>query len=218
AGALTGVLIAAWLLWWLTGSPTSEAESAQADVPHSVPAWVYRVVIAVSAVLGLGSWLLTWLVRDVSEQHREAERVLDGQVEPEVESLSADRAAARLFRPGWLGLPGRYWLALAALALFALANSSDAFLLLRASEAGFSPWAIVMIYATFNVSYALFSYPAGAWSDRIGRWRFIGAGWVLYILVYVGMALLTVDTRDWVWVLMGIYGLYMALTWGWGKR
>ena len=55
---------------------------------------------------------------------------------------------------------------------------------------------------------------AGPLSDRIGRWRVIGAGWVLYAAVYAGFAMTSAPT---VWPLFATYGLYMALTDGVGK-
>jgi MFS family permease len=70
------------------------------------------------------------------------------------------------------------------------------------------------VYAVFNLSYAVMSYPAGILSDRLGRWRLIAAGWIIYALVYAGFAIAT----PWsVWPLMALYGCYMALTEGVGK-
>ncbi len=203
AGALVGVLFAALLLWWFRGSPTGPADESTAT--PAVSANVYRVVIGVGAVLGLISWMLTWLVKDVADS---SER-----------TSTRREVAPRVSHPGAgaLGLSHRYWRVLGVLALFGVANSSDAFLLLRASELGFSPWGVVLAFAVFNCSYALFSYPAGAWSDHVGRWRVIGTGWLIYVAVYAGMAGLSASSSGWVWVLMGFYGLYMALTEGVGK-
>jgi MFS family permease len=114
-------------------------------------------------------------------------------------------------------LPGSYWSVLAVLVLFSLANSSDAFLLLRASDLGYSPWAVVMVYAIFNVTYAALSYPAGVLSDQLGRWRIIAVGWVIYAGVYVGFAVLPASQAWGLWPLMAFYGVYMALTDGVGK-
>jgi MFS family permease len=72
----------------------------------------------------------------------------------------------------------------------------------------------VLAYAGYNVIYTLGSYPAGALSDRIGRWRVIGVGWALYALVYAGFAVSNATT---IWPLFAVYGLYMALTDGVGK-
>ena len=103
------------------------------------------------------------------------------------------------------------------LVLFSLANSSDAFLLLRARDLGFSPWAVVMLYALFNVTYAVVSYPAGALSDKLGRWRIVAAGWAIYAAAYAGFALLPASQAWAMWPLMAVYGVYTALTDGVGK-
>jgi MFS family permease len=87
-------------------------------------------------------------------------------------------------------------------------------LLLRAGQVGLSPWQVVVAYAVYNAVYTLGSYPAGAASDRFGRWRVIGVGWAIYVGVYVGFAVATPTT---VWPLYAVYGLYMALTDGVGK-
>ncbi len=100
------------------------------------------------------------------------------------------------------------------LLVFAIANSSDTFLLLRAADVGLSPWVVVLAYSMYNAVYTLGSYPAGAISDRIGRWRVIGIGWAAYAVVYAGFAV--ADSTS-IWPLFAIYGLYMALTDGVGK-
>jgi len=56
------------------------------------------------------------------------------------------------------------------------------------------------------------STAGGALSDRFGRRPVITAGWVLYALVYAGLAL---ASRAWqVWALFAVYGLFTALTEG----
>jgi MFS family permease len=74
-----------------------------------------------------------------------------------------------------------------------------------------------MVYALFNVTYASLSYPAGALSDKLGRWRIIAVGWAIYAVVYAGFALLPAAHAWGVWPLMALYGIYMALTDGVGK-
>ena len=64
----------------------------------------------------------------------------------------------------------------------------------------------------FNLVYALASTPAGRLSDRIGRRPLVVAGWLLYALVYLGFALVTAAWQ--VWLLMALYGLYYAATYG----
>lgn len=205
AGALVGVLLSAFLLWWLTGTPEHDAAAQRAT---EAPAWAYRAIFAAGAALGLASVLLTLLLRE-SESARAGSPAAG-------EPLA--RASVRApIGEGRLALPRSYWSVFAVLVLFSLANSSDAFLLLRASDLGFSPWMVVLLYALFNLTYAAVSYPAGALSDRIGRWRVIAVGWAVYVAVYAGFALVPRSSAWALWPLMAAYGAYMGLTEGVGK-
>jgi MFS family permease len=76
---------------------------------------------------------------------------------------------------------------------------------------------VVLAWAVYNLTYSALSYPAGALSDRFGRWRIIAVGWVLYAAVYLGFALLPGSMAWGVWPLMALYGVCMALTDGVGK-
>ena len=205
AGALVGVLGAAFLLWWLTGTPARTAAAAGAagvQVAAETPAWVYRLIFGIGSALGLAALVLTFLVR-------ESEPSPDPRPCPGPRPRVARRRPAPFSRS--------YRAMLAVLVLFSLANSSDTFLLLRASDLGFSPWTVVLVYALYNVTYAALSYPAGAWSDRWGRWRLIAVGWGIYAGVYAGFAWLPASRAWGLWPLMALYGAYMALTDGVGK-
>ncbi len=92
--------------------------------------------------------------------------------------------------------------------IFALGNSSDAFLILRAQERGLSVAGVLGMLICFNLIYAVFSGPLGAWSDRIGRKRLIIGGWLAYGLIYLGFAVATSATQ--IWVIYALYGLYYA--------
>ena len=96
--------------------------------------------------------------------------------------------------------------------LFTLGNSSDAFIVLRAQDLGNSVLLISLMLIMFNVVYALFSMPAGILSDKLGRRKVIIAGWIIYALVYLGLA---VTNQGWmIWLLYAFYGLYYGLTQG----
>lgn len=126
--------------------------------------------------------------------------------------LSAGRGASLKVRE----LSPQFWRVLLVLSLFAIANSSDTFLLLRAANFGFSPLEVVLAYALYNFSYAALAHPAGILSDRVGRWPLILTSWVIYGVVYGSFAFSL--THGWtVWILFLLYGVYMALSEGTAK-
>lgn len=86
-----------------------------------------------------------------------------------------------------LHVPGPARGYLAIVALFALANSSDAFLVLRAREAGLSIRAILAAFLVFNLLAASLALPVGKLSDRFGRVPFLAAGWLVYAGAYAVM-------------------------------
>ena len=104
---------------------------------------------------------------------------------------------------------------LLVMVLFTLGNSSDAFLVLRAQNAGAAVLMILGMVAGFNLVYSLLAGPAGALSDRIDRRKVIIGGWGLYALVYLGFAF--ADQTWQFWLLYALYGVYYALTEGVAK-
>ena len=109
-------------------------------------------------------------------------------------------------------LGSTFWRYLAVLVLFTLGNSTDAFLLLRASQLGVTAALLPILWAALHVVKSATSIPAGAWSDRVGRRTMIAAGWLWYALVYLGFA---VATATWhAWALFLAYGLFFGLTEG----
>jgi MFS family permease len=99
---------------------------------------------------------------------------------------------------------------LGILALFALGNSTDAFLLLRARDMGVSVASLPLLWAVFHVSKLVSSYLAGDWSDRMSRPKLIVTGWMVYAATYVAFGF---ATRPWhAWALFIVYGTYYGLT------
>jgi MFS family permease len=113
------------------------------------------------------------------------------------------------------GFDRRFRFFLVVMVVFTLGNSSDAFLILRAQNAGLTVPGVLGMMLTFNLVYAVVSSPVGALSDRFGRRRFLVAGWLLYAVVYLGFA---GATEGWhTWALMGVYGVYYGMTHGVAK-
>jgi MFS family permease len=96
--------------------------------------------------------------------------------------------------------------------LFALGNSSDVFLILRAQQLGIATVMIPIVYLIFNLVYSLSSFPAGMAADRFGRKRVILLGFMLFAVLYYGFAVAS-NTRA-IWLLFGFYGLFMGFTEG----
>jgi MFS family permease len=146
----------------------------------------FRNVLWVAIVPGFAALLLLRAVREAPSREREA-------------VVAAARGR----------LPRAFWLALGVWVVFSLGNSSDVFLLLRAKNLGLGATLVVLAYSAYNVVYAGLSWPLGALSDR-GRERVLGAGLVVFALVYLGFA---VAPGSWaVWPLFALYGAYIAAT------
>jgi MFS family permease len=93
-----------------------------------------------------------------------------------------------------------------------LGNSSNAFIILRAVDAGFSKTNVILLYFLYNITGSLLAYPAGMLSDKIGRKNLLCAGYFLYGVVYLGIALVAHNGAF--IALFVIYGFYTALTAG----
>jgi MFS family permease len=101
---------------------------------------------------------------------------------------------------------------LAVLAVFTLGNSSDAFLLLRAQDAGVPLVAVPALWAFHHAIKAAAGTHGGMLADRIGARPAIVAGWAVYAASYAGFAL--ASTPGQAWALFAVYGLFHALTEG----
>ncbi len=100
-------------------------------------------------------------------------------------------------------------------AVFGLANSANAFLILRSEQLGLDRKWTILAYALYNAIASLASIPAGAASDRFGRRNVLIIGFAIYAVSYAGFG--AVSAGWLVWPLFALYGLFPALTDGVGK-
>ncbi len=157
----------------------------QADVPLR---WIFAVAV-IPGVLSVVA--IVFLVKE----HREAPQ----------------RTAFRLSLPA---SPAFRWL-LAGSLLFAVGNSSDTFILLKAQDVGMSTSAVILFYVLYNVVYAAGSLPLGGLSDRVGQYPVVIAGYLVFAAVYAGFA---AAGSGWTLAaLFAAYGLYIAATEGTSK-
>lgn len=106
-------------------------------------------------------------------------------------------------------MPDQFKRYLVAAGIFALANSSDMFLLLRAREAGVPQEQIPLLWAAISLITTLFGMPLSALSDTFGRKRFILIAWIAFAFFYICMGLPGLSTYQ-IFALFGIYGLFKA--------
>jgi MFS family permease len=98
------------------------------------------------------------------------------------------------------------------LVFFALANSSDVFLLLKTKAITGSDTATIGAYIFYNLVYAASAYPAGKLADKLGLQKVFLAGLLLFAITYAGFAVAGSVTA--VFILFCVYGCYAAATEG----
>lgn len=130
--------------------------------------WKYpselRNILLLTAIPGLIALGITFLVK-----------------EPKLQISDALKPVLKLN----LNLPKEIWPVFAILGLFGIANSSDTYLLLYAGLRGVAPYQVILLYALFNLTYALASSPLGILSDRIGSGKVLAVGWAFFGLSYI---------------------------------
>lgn len=110
-------------------------------------------------------------------------------------------------------LSAAFWLLLTVSTVFTLARFSEAFLVLRAADAGMQATFIPLVLVVMSIAYAASSYPAGVLSDRMSRGRIFAVGIVLLIAADTVLAL---SGSSLTLVLSGValWGLHMGFTQG----
>jgi MFS family permease len=111
------------------------------------------------------------------------------------------------------GLPPDFKRYILVAGIFALANSSDMFLLLRARELGVPQEQIPLLWATVSLITTVFGTPLSALSDKFSRKNLILIAWLAFAFFYMAMSFAGI-TLLMLCGLFAIYGLFKAATEG----
>jgi MFS family permease len=183
AGAVIGPLIG-YLLFYLIAA--NRNQPAAADYTK---VFLFASIPALAAVL-----VAAFVVRETPKERR------TGDAELPQPTLSLR------------GFDGNFKRFLVIVALFTLSNSTDAFLIKRANDAGVAVATIPLLWAALHIVKVLSSLVGGDLSDRLGRKRLIASGWLFYAAVYAGFAF--VSAAWMAWALFLVYGIYFGLAEG----
>lgn len=159
----------------------------------------YKSLFFLAFLPGIAAFLSTFLLKD--------KQIIKAKTENKPSVFS--------FLNYWKESPGNYKKVVIGLLIFTLFNSSDVFLLLRAKEAGLDDTMVIGVYIFYNLIYALFAFPIGILADKIGLKKILLFGFLLFSIVYFGMAF---NTNKIICIaLFFLYGIYAAATEGISK-
>lgn len=109
-------------------------------------------------------------------------------------------------------LPSAVWTVVAVSSVLTLARFSEAFLLLRAGEVGFSVAWIPITMVVMHLAYGLAAYPVGILSDRFGRRGLLAVS--LLFLVTADLMMATTEGTDFFLAAIVLWGLHMGFSQG----
>jgi MFS family permease len=129
------------------------------------------------------------------------------------EPAPAERSARVPIRRDEIWKLGRfYWFVVAAGAVFTLARFSEAFLIIRAHDAGLALALAPAVIAVMSLVFAVSAYPAGRLQDQFGAKPVLIAG--LAALIAADLVLAFGQGLPAIFLGIGLWGLHMGLTQG----
>lgn len=117
--------------------------------------------------------------------------------------ISVQKTTFFSFLHYWKVSPSNYRKVVIGLLAFALFNSSDVFLLLKAKQAGLNDTMVIAVYIFYNLIYALSAFPVGILADKIGLKKMFIFGLSIFAMVYFGMSI-----SSNIYVIAGLFFLY----------
>lgn len=105
-----------------------------------------------------------------------------------------------------------YWWVVTVGALFTLARFSEAFLVLRAQQAGLSATWVPIVMVVMALFYTLSAYPVGKLSDSVSRTSLLGVG--LILLIVSDLVLASAESVSMLILGVALWGLHMGFSQG----
>jgi MFS family permease len=168
----------------------------------------YRTLFALTIVPGAIAVLLIFFVPEQEDSAADATDVVSAF--RRTDAIDVVSAFRRTEPPE--SLPPGFKRFMVVLSLFTLGNSTDAFLLLRLTDAAGSAAYVPLMWAALHIVKASVSVVGGSWSDRIGRRAVIAIGWLVYAIVYAGFAVSSGLAALVAWFM--VYGFYFGFAEG----
>jgi MFS family permease len=129
---------------------------------------------------------------------------------PNVPKLTATRNPLAGFRAS--DYPRAFWALVGLVLLFTLMRFSEAFLVLRAQDAGLSNAWIPLTLVVMSATYLLTAYPAGKLSDTVSRYTLLAIGCAVMLAADLLLAFAT--SLPAVMIGIALWGVHMGLTEG----
>jgi MFS family permease len=119
--------------------------------------------------------------------------------------------------PWWRGMhprdfPRDFWLLVAVTGAFTLMRFSEAFLVLRASDAGLPEAWLPATLVVMSATYLATAYPAGKLSDRVPRHRLLALGCL--VMAIADAVLAFAPSLPGVFIGIALWGVHMGVTEG----
>jgi MFS family permease len=112
------------------------------------------------------------------------------------------------FRPR--DYPRSFWLLVGLVLLFTQMRFSEAFLVLRASQAGLANAWVPLTLVVMSATFLLTAYPAGRLSDRMPRERLLAIGCA--VMLAADLVLAFAPSLPWIFAGIALWGVHMGLT------